>query len=447
MPIKTHATSVVDYFKKGYSAVKIASTQYQNTLNTTLKITMLALCILNLNIFGTVGLVGYGLLIALDLIMLLVNYKHLTSFRSPIKLIGIFFFLSYLLSISINGNFPYMASTIGQFLLITILCFQQDSTDKIQSNVSFIAKTLTIIGIINASCSYLVSFIYSDFPNTVASIANIYPYFNQIGSPHDYRLVGLQGNPNNTSAYMYISALMALYIFTTQDLKWKIIATCDMILAFLIIIISSNSRTSTIALVVGFTIYLLTYFLVIERDNKEKRKIFFILLLILLICILAFIILLVANPQFKDYFFTKIIRIDSLKTGSSRDQVYEIAIKLWKENLLFGYNRNEIISRRELFHTHNNCLEILSFGGIITFVLWLLYFIYTNCIGIKMLLSSKFNKELKQTLCLMLSILISHIFWGLTEVDIDWMKVSSLMIFTFIPTIIMLQSYSNGSTS
>ncbi len=125
-----------------------------------------------------------------------------------------------------------------------------------------------------------------------------------------------------------------------------------MTLSGCLIFIAANSRTKMVSILFFLLSYYIIFFFFLNKENKEKMK---MALIIAASAFFVIAILLAATYLFRplrSYIATSVLRAESLKTASSRDEVFKVAYSLGKAHRLFGYNI-ELLSEKIAPHAHN----------------------------------------------------------------------------------------------
>ena len=203
-----------------------------------------------------------------------------------------------------------------------------------------------------------------------------------------------------------------------ENLKWKALSIANTFLSLYIIFIATASRTTMLAVIGAAITYGFLYFFIICKGNKIKRSSFSKLLFIVLGISLIIIMSLFIVPSLKDFILNKIIRIDSLSTGSNRLQCYKSAWEMGHGNRLLGFSIADFTQQTGFLHTHNVFLEVLSFSGLLGFIPFVIY-ITSSAINIfkniKKCLLDILSNDSKCALCFIATIFTAFIIWGITE--------------------------------
>lgn len=409
-----------------------------------------AVCILNFNLFGTLGLVLYGLIIAYGCFVLLSNYKKISFIRLRQFYCGIAFFLVMLLTGLINGSFKQNGPTLATFLLITLAGFVKTDNEEIKSSLVRLAKIYTIMGFLMATLSLGVSVFNYIFPGLISAMPSLFSdMLKKVGSGFPQRMTGFGFNPNTTAVYVYVAASLSIYLLYAESKKfgWTTIAILNVILAILTIFILTNSRTSMLA----FSAFAALYVTLSIRRTYPPQKTRKISLLILLLCIMLLVAMLIAlscSEQLRDYVFNDILRIKSLSNGSGRLQVYSESIKLAMNHPITGAGYDELLSSTSLHvrQAHNQLLDIFVKGGILSLILYVFYFFSTVWNSAKV----SFGKMLEDVNQRRIGIfffcfIISQFIWGMTEACLHVTRADSMVFVLLLAwTNVFWANISNG---
>ena len=217
-------------------------------------------------------------------------------------------------------------------------------------------------------------------------------------------------------------------MFTYQNKKWKYISCINYILSIYIVFIFCNSRSFTLALISSTIIFVFLYFLHVYRYDKQKIKVFKIIIICAVILFSILLISILCIPQFRTFVFDRIIRVTSLSDGSGRLEIYRTALEMGKGNRVFGYSFKDLEAITGRSHAHNIFIELLSFGGIPSLLLFCIFFFYTGFVAIKNIFAKNTSKE-----CCILSIFIlaygvGYFICGLVESDINRMRMTTVCL-------------------
>ena len=392
--------------------MKISSLLNEHTY---LGITVSALVILLFDLLGVIGLGIYGILIIYSCVFFIINIKRKPIIISVASISSIAFYLYFILALFINGSYSHYFSAILQFFLLTIIAFSIRQNDELLLDVYLIAKIYTAASIFVSISSVAISIItifYPDFLNILPESIKI--KFTEVAGSFPARMGGLTGNANTTAILCAMGFILSIFLISVKNIskKWKIITLINIILSFYMIFLATCSRTSMLTCLVFAFAYFIIYFLVINKNDKIKKKFFVETVAFCFLMFCLFLISLFLFPDFRNYIFNHVIRVDSLSTGSERLPLYEKALALVKDHIVFGYNYQDLGAA----HAHNLLLQIVSFGGIPSLVLFGIYFFSTLVSGIKNLATPNASEyDIHLLSCFCLAFIFCFMSYGITE--------------------------------
>lgn len=401
---------------------------------------LIALIVLQFDIFGKLGFVIYGLLLAYGTIFIILNARKDTiPFTGTAFYVAICFFLSYLLSLVINGGITTSGATMLQFLLLTIACYMVHDCSDIQKGFCFFSKFITICGIILFAGSMSIAILTYAAPEFVKNLPEpIATELCRFPGSFPSRITGLIGNANTTAGFSFASSIFSLYIIANGSYgkKWTCLSILNIALCHIMIFLGTACRSFMLASFFSFLAFFILYFVLFSKTNKHSclilRFIFWTVCISLLLSTIAFFNL----ESFRSFVLNHIIRVSSLETGSGRLAIYRKAFELGQGRRLFGFSYGELMEACGVIHAHNNYLEALSFGGFISLVLYLIYFFYSFFIALRNTFSAKTVPETwRLFFCMMVCYMIGYAIGGMTECDIDRMKLTSIAMYIFLPYI------------
>lgn len=399
-------------------------------IKTFLIVSISVISVIQIEVFGTFGLIMYGLLIAYGIVFILLNFRELNILYKPISIIAFAYYFYFILADCINGNFVLTGPSLIQYLILLVIAFSIRPTSQLNSTILSIAKIMTIMGIIVSLSSVFIALLTYYFPSLITKLPQ---YFTNIcitstGS-FPGRASGVLGNANITGGYSFVCAIFSIYLmFTYQNKKWKYISCINYILSIYIVFIFCNSRSFTLALISSTIIFVFLYFLHVYRYDKQKIKVFKIIIICAVILFSILLISILCIPQFRTFVFDRIIRVTSLSDGSGRLEIYRTALEMGKGNRVFGYSFKDLEAITGRSHAHNIFIELLSFGGIPSLLLFCIFFFYTGFVAIKNIFAKNTSKE-----CCILSIFIlaygvGYFICGLVESDINRMRMTTVCL-------------------
>lgn len=399
-------------------------------IKTFILVSITVISIIQIEVFGTLGLIIYGLLIAYGIVFILLNLRKLNTLHKPISIIAFAYYFYFILADCINGNFVLTGPSLIQYLILLIIAFSIRPTQQLNSTILSIAKIMTIMGIVVSISSVFIALLTYYFPDLINKLPQ---YFANIciksTGAFPGRASGVLGNANITGGYSFVCAIFSMYLmFIDQTKKWKSISCVNYILSAYMIFIFCNSRSFILALLSSSIIFIFLYFLHVYKEDKQKIKAFKIILIcaVILFIILGLSILYIS--QFRTFIFDRILRVTSLSDGSGRLEIYKTALELGKGNRVFGYSFRDLEAITGNSHAHNIFIELLSFGGIPSLLLFCIFFFYTGLVAIKNVFAKNTSKE-----CCILSIFllaygVGYFICGLTGSDINRMRMTTVCL-------------------
>ena len=166
---------------------------------------------------------------------------------------------------------------------------------------------------------------------------------------------------------------------------------------------------------------------VIRTYGETQRKRFFTVLAVLCILAILLVIICFCIPSIRNFLLDRVIRIDSLSTGSGRIEVFQKSIELGEGRRIFGYNVSEelrLVTSSRAPHAHNIFLEALAAGGVPTLILFSIYLVYSVYISVKNAFNNNLNLKYKVLCCFIICYFAGYIVCGLTDSIINRMRIS-----------------------
>ena len=385
-----------------------------------LKIVFTLLIIIQFNLFGKIGLIGYGFMLAYSAVCIIYNAKKKHFCKSITFYSGILFYFFSLLGPMVNGGFNLIGTRILQLFFIMILAFFDRTENELLNDIKSLAKIMTIAGLVMGLSSILLTAFVSWQQEYIRQLPqNIASKLFYLAGSFSNRITGLAANANLTACYTMVGAICSAYLLTIATTpKWKYFSIANIFLSLYIIFIATASRTTMLAILGSAITYSSLYFFIICKGNKNKRIHFRKLLSIVLSVSLIIIMTLFIVPGLKNFVLTKIIRIDSLSTGSNRLQCYKSAWEMGHGNRLLGFSIADFTQQTGFLHTHNVFLEVLSFSGLLGFIPFIIYLtssVFNIIKNIKICSLDIISNESKCTRCFIATIFMAFIIWGTTE--------------------------------
>lgn len=413
---------------------------------------IVTLVILQFSIFGKLGLAIYGLLLVYGTIYIILNVRR-DSMQSTGTMfyVAICYFFSYLLSLAINGGITTSGAAMLQFLILTMACYMVDDCMDIQKGIGILSKFLTICGIILFAGSMSIALLTYNAPTFVESLpdpikSELYRFTGGFPS----RITGLIGNANTTAGFSFASSIFSLYIIANGSYKkrWTWLSIINIAFCLSMIFLGTASRSFMLASICSFLSFFIFYFHLFQEYNKKSYLILRMIFLAVCIVLLLSAIACLHIDSFKSFVMNHIIRVSSLETGSGRLEIYKKALELGRGRRLFGFSYGELMETCKAIHAHNNYLEILSFGGLISLVLYLVYFFYSFFVAIRNTFSPRtIPSSWRLLFCIASCYMIGYMVGGMTECDIDRMKLTSITMYVILPYIHIINKAQNANCS
>jgi O-antigen ligase len=219
-------------------------------------------------------------------------------------------------------------------------------------SLSVIERCLYISGFIG--CVFSLYFYFSEFGIDVSK---------RFGAFEGFRLTGaICADPNYSSLSFIL--FYALCLFRKSSVSKIGICLCWLC------VICSMSKAAILAFAIGWCVYVIII--------KKYRLILNKLIIVLITAFLGIIFLEVYSPSFLTILNSR-FNIQDIKTGSGRSAIWAQVIDTSFDNCLIGIglgNTSDYFKRHKKPLTtvsHNNYLDCLLEGGIICFILFVLY--------------------------------------------------------------------------
>lgn len=402
-----------------------------NNVSIFLLVTIMSIAIIQIDIFGILGLVVYGLLIAYGIIFIAVNYKKLNLLKHPIVYIAFAYYLYFIFAGIINGNVTYTGPSLIQFFILTIVAFSVRPVSDIKKEFGTLAKFLTVMGLVVSIGSIAVCLVTYYMPDFVLALPEtVKDKFYDFTSAFPVRATGIIGNANRSAGYIYVCALFSLYLIArNRKSKWVIPSIINILLAFYSAFIIFAARTYMLCLLITFPCFFISYLISKYHFKIFKQKLFYVVIGLVLITILFFVLACVISEGARDYILNHIVRISSLSDGSGRLGIYKASLELSKDHKLFGYHYKELHDSIGFDHAHNIFIEILASGGIPSLVLFCMFMFYTIYVSIRnVFIKSSISNETRLLICLLISYLAGYLITGMTGSDINRMVFTTVVL-------------------
>lgn len=402
------------------------TTQYINT-------TFLVVSIIQFNIFGYVGLAGYGLLIVFGAAFFIVN-RHKMKFATGTAFkIAIAYYAYFLIAALINGSYKMIEASLLTMLLLTLAGFVLRSNEEIDDNLISLAKILTIAGIVMCVLSFAVACFTYLFPEVVNSMPDwLSAKLIDIKGDFPRRMSGFVLNANSTSEYSYMTACLSFYLLTKiKSRKWKTLAITNILISFFTVFFLTATRTVMISIFAFYgTYYLCQVIHLLSLRKTESIRLRLTVLISVPVVLITILSILFSYQPTRDFIFKHIIRISSLATGSGRLNLYSEILDIGKANRIVGVSIDTVKAETTIHapHCHNHFLETLTFGGVPTLLLFSAYILFTFIIAFKAIWETKsLRYSQKASLLLLTGVVVSQFFYGLTECSIDKTGISAFI--------------------
>lgn len=413
-------------------------------------ITLLAICILQFKVFGTPGLIVYGLLIFWGIGVMAYCQKH-RLFHSCLSFwLAVLYYGYYLFAIIINGSFFVIGSSVLQLFLLTLACFTLRTDAEINDNIIAVAKAFSIAGISMCILSLIVSAVTLFLPSIVnqfpSRLINLMYY---VKGSFPVRMTGFVGNANGTAGYVYITACLSFFLIAQKPkIKWIVIAIGNIILSAITVFYLTASRTSMLALItfigVGYVSYLLHLFHN-KNDNKFRLHLT-IAISVVMISILLFCVVMLF-PQSREFFIKRVLRIDSLATGSGRLCLYLETLNAGKGHRLFGISIDTLTqsTTSHVSQAHNNFLQALTIGGIPSLFFYTAFVTASLVTAFRLVWRTRklpFQESILPVF--ILCMLVSQLVYGMTEGVMDRVGVSATL-YTLAMALVHVVSHNHAT--
>lgn len=398
-------------------------------------ITITIIAIIQIDIFGTLGLIAYGILILYGVAFIVINNRNLNIYTAPIFYVACAFYLYFILANCINGSFVLRGPSLVQYFLLCIVAFSLRSIESLKKDVKYFCFILTVLGLIQSVSSIVMALTTYYSPDFVSSLPSVIEaLFKEVAGAFPIRGTGLIQNANLTGGYSFVCGIFSLYLFfITDNKKWKILAFINFILSFYLVFFFCASRTFMLALISSLFVFGILRICDVCKNPKNRMYVIRVLIALLVCAIMIFIAIFWVFPSAKDFLSDRVLRISSLSDGSGRLHIWVTALELGKGNRLFGYSYKNLENTLGYGNVHNSLLEMLSFGGVPTLVLFLIYFSYTLYIAVRILKRvTDLSVSDKLFLYFIVSYIIGYFVSGFTESDINRMKMTTLMFTIFL---------------
>ena len=343
--------------------------------------------LLSFNFLGEFGLVVYGVLLLYSVILFFYN-KKMELYRPWILYVLIAYYIYFFIASCVNGSVvKYFGASCIQLLFLSLITFYRRDVDSCVNDFISIAKLSIILSLIMNIGSLVIGISVYFFPEMINGLPQfISGFFKNVAGNFPIRLAGFAFQPNSSARVCLLGTIFSIYLLTCeekQNRKWYALAISNIIISLYYIVFATNSRTSLIVLFIFSVSYLFIYAFILKKGNKNILKIILLIAVILLALIVLVIIAISISPEIKEFLLNDIFRVSTISTGTGRTTVFKTALELGKGNRLFGFYPGELKERVGVTSTHNLFLELLSYGGIPSLVLYAIFFFYTLYVSYK----------------------------------------------------------------
>ena len=390
--------------------------------------------IIQFDFFGRVGLALYGLLLLYSLAFAIVAVRRERPIFNVASIFCFGYFIWYLITSCINRKYDGIA-TIIQLMFFSLIAFIPRREEEIERDVKSLSKLMTISGIVMASGTFLIPLFVHYCPILLDKLPSFLEDYLRRSAGDGFwprRVVGPCSNPNTTAGFCLISVMASAYLITTShnQSKWFVSAVVCITLSTIAIFFTTASRTAMLAWIV-FVISYVVLNMVAHSQSKKKMLLWLILFAIFALCLLLTIILvMVVNPEFADFILHHVIRIDSLRTGSGRLQVYSTALDLFFDSPFLGIDYSEFREAANVSSAHNIYLQVLVFAGIPGFFLFVGYVVISLVHAIRNYTHRVTAGKESSLMSLILSFMFSYLIYGCTEGHcVDGMRIITIAAF------------------
>ena len=391
---------------------------------------VIALSILQIEIFGTLGLVIYGLLIAYGIVFLAINFRKLNILTGPAFYIACAYYLYFILASVVNGGYTDFASPLLQFFILAIVAFSIRPVEEIRQDIMTIAKFMTVMGIIVAASSLLICLFTYYCPDALATLPSVVKdYFEVFTGSFPSRASGIMGNANMTGDFSFACFLFSMYLLVSQkNMKWIVACLINLALSAYLVFFLCASRTCMLGIACAVICFVVFYsYSVVRTYGEAQRKRFFTVLAVFCVVAVLLIVICFCVPSIRNFLLDRVIRIDSLNTGSGRIEVFQKSIELGEGHRIFGYNIGEelrLVTSSKAPHAHNIFLEALAAGGVPTLVLFCVLLIYSGLISLKNCFGKDLRFDDRVLFGFILTFYVAYVVCGMTAALINRMRIS-----------------------
>ena len=366
-----------------------------------------------------IGLTSYGIMLAYSVVFFFYNLRIKRFYTPWILYVIVLFYLYFLIATCANGSVMMFGSSLLQLLFICLISFFDRNTTSYVKDFISISKVLIILSLFMGCGSVIIGLIVYLYPEMISSLPmGISEYLKSVAGSFPVRLTGLAWHPNSSAKLCLIGSMFSIYLLTCEEIqsvKWKILAIINTFFSLYFIGIATNSRTSLIVLFSFCFIYGFIYAFKIKKGNKAVLKTIIYIVIVLFAILILFLVLISVSTEFKNYLLNDILRISTISTATGRTTIYKIAFELGENDRLFGFHPDRLDERVHVASTHNLFLELLSFGGVPSLVLYAIFFFYTLYVSWKNL-TLKTLMEKQQVLCAFLfCYIVCYFIYGIAE--------------------------------
>lgn len=392
------------------------------------------IAVIQFDLFGSLGLAIYGLLIAYSLLVSITILRKGKPLQNCAFYCTFAFLFWYLFTSIINRKYVGL-SIIAQMTAFAFISFFPREIKKIDRDLVSLAKLMTVMGTLMGAGTILIPWIVNMFPGSISKLPSFLSEYI-FKSAGYIRVTGPANNPNTTAGISLVSIMGSFYLLTKlkNNYKWLALSLVCIVLSMPTIFILTASRTSMLACIVFVITYSFLQLINHVKDDRQLKRCILFFATIIITLILFFILVIIINLEFRNFLLDRVIRIDSLKDGSGRLKIYEVSWEMFLESPITGADYIQFEEYTKQVSSHNVILEVLTFTGIPGFVLFLTFVVLSFIASIRnFLFCRKAKSEFASMTCIILSFFITHFVYGLTEAQcIDSMRMITIFFYLAI---------------
>lgn len=338
--------------------------------------------------------------VMLTLIVMVLSIRHIRSYI-PLVWYGLFVIYIFFISSIRENQYAYLSSSCNVFLILLAFSFIIQTSDD---------KKLFIIS--TGICGGLLSLYLYVFYGSYIGVGRF---------GEDLPGINIQSSIMLGYIFLYVSCLQIWTIFETKKIWVKSLFFLLLLFTLYLTIFTGTRK----ALMLPILYYA---FLLIKNNRKNKFKLL-ILLSMLLISIISIFTIFVAHDLIPEYQLERWIGLwsffdsNAVRDDSSieRTQLINQGLTLFFKKPVFGYGIEATLYELGK-HPHNNYITLLSFGGIIMFMLY--YWIYIYIIK-----NSKKNITIDASIYFLILFVLSLSDLGTTSFNIMYFNICIALMF------------------